>query len=180
MDSVIWKIHLCYFPLSKSFAARELVHCLYCHAFLACSFSKQCLTFITQSQVLTTPRNNALKTFWEKEKVLVTSMFSSQNVLYPIKNRFQLLGLLSSANAYNLDRSKILLSLKRLMNQITMLLYIISKKLRESREWKNGNWILQIFKHKCTVCMYIEIGFISHIHYCEHFQQFHPIYTKEL
>ena len=51
------------------------------------------------------------KKLWEKEKMLVTSIFSfSHNVFYPSQDKFQFLSLffLSSANAFNLDLTKIL------------------------------------------------------------------------
>ena len=50
-----------------------------------------------------------LKTLWEKEKMLVTSIFSfSHNVFYPSKTNFNFSATfnLSSANAFNLDQSK--------------------------------------------------------------------------
>ena len=46
--------------------------------------------FTTQSQLLTPLEKNLLKTLWEKEKTLVTSIFSfSQNVFYHFQNKFQ-------------------------------------------------------------------------------------------
>ena len=52
-----------------------------------------------------------LKTLWENEKMLVTTISSfSHNVFYPsqIKINFSVAFNLSSANAFNLDQSKIL------------------------------------------------------------------------
>ena len=54
-----------------------------------------------------------LKTFWEKKKMLVTSIFFfSHNVFYPMKDKFIILSNinfnLSSANAFNLGKPKIL------------------------------------------------------------------------
>ena len=45
-----------------------------------------------------------------KEKMLITSIFSfSQDVFYPYQNKFEVLShILSSVNAFNLDKSKIL------------------------------------------------------------------------
>ena len=54
-----------------------------------------------------------LKTLLEKEKMLVTSIFSfSHNVFYhsPTKFQFSVTFNLSSANAFNLDKAKILSS----------------------------------------------------------------------
>ena len=52
------------------------------------------------------------KTLWEKEKMLVTSIFSfSHNNFYPFQREFLYLSYifnLSSASAFNLDQSKIL------------------------------------------------------------------------
>ena len=51
------------------------------------------------------------KTLLEKEKMLVTSIFSfSQNVFYPSLNKFQFFHshFFSSANAFNLDQFKVL------------------------------------------------------------------------
>ena len=47
--------------------------------------------FTTQSRLLMTLRQSALlKTLWEKEKMLVTSIFSfSHNVFYSSQNKFQ-------------------------------------------------------------------------------------------
>ena len=53
------------------------------------------------------------KTLWEKEKLLVTSIFSfSHNVFYSIKDRNDRLCsfILSSANAFNSDKDQIMLS----------------------------------------------------------------------
>ena len=59
-------------------------------------------------------REALLKTLWEKEKMLVTSISSfSHNVLQPSKKQtsnFQSHFVLSSAHAFNLDQSKILLN----------------------------------------------------------------------
>ena len=54
-------------------------------------------------------RRRLLKTFWEKEKMLVTSIFSFfQNVFYSSKSKFQFLSqIMSSASTMNLDHSKI-------------------------------------------------------------------------
>ena len=56
------------------------------------------------------PQNRILlKTLWEQEKMLVTSIFSfSHNVSYPSQNKFQISAKfdLLSANASNLDQSK--------------------------------------------------------------------------
>ena len=54
---------------------------------------------------------NHLKTLWEKEKMLVTNIFSfSNNVYNPIKDQIISLSplILLSANAFNFDPSKIL------------------------------------------------------------------------
>ena len=76
---------------------------------------------------------NLLKTLWEKEKMLVTSIFSfSRNVFYPSQKEFLCLShiYLSSAKASNLDKSKILLfgkgnldSLVHLKNRASIDLY---------------------------------------------------------
>ena len=59
-----------------------------------------------------------LKTLWEKEKMLVTSIFSfSHSVFYPVSDRNHHLSysfFLSSANAFNLVTCKILLFGKQL------------------------------------------------------------------
>ena len=53
-----------------------------------------------------------LKPLWEKEKELVTSIFSfSQNIFHSSKNRFQFLSqiyILLSADAFSLDQTTIL------------------------------------------------------------------------
>ena len=53
-----------------------------------------------------------LTTSWEKEKMLVTSIFSfSHNIFYLFQNKFHFFesnSFLSSANAFNWDQSKIL------------------------------------------------------------------------
>ena len=52
-----------------------------------------------------------LKILWEKEKMLVTSILSLSHVFYLSQNKFQFLVffILSSANAFNVDQTKILL-----------------------------------------------------------------------
>ena len=74
---------------------------------------------------LTLPHNNdphigsLLKTLWKKVKMLVTSISSfSHNVFYPIQNNFHfsVTLILLSANAFNLDQSKILLLYNRQEN----------------------------------------------------------------
>ena len=61
-----------------------------------------------------------MKTLWEKENILVTSIFSfSHNVLYPFQNKFSIFSFtydLLSANAFNLDQYKILLYGKELIH----------------------------------------------------------------
>ena len=64
-----------------------------------------------------------LKTLWEKNKMLVTSiLFFSHNVFYPMKDKFKFLVTfnLSSANAFILDQSEILLSRNGLTHSYTM------------------------------------------------------------
>ena len=46
-----------------------------------------CITSLPHNPDLTTLRKRLLKTFWEREKMLVTSI--SQNVFYPFRNKFQ-------------------------------------------------------------------------------------------
>ena len=61
--------------------------------------------------ILTFNKRSLLKTLWEKEEMLVTSIFSfSHNVFYPSQNKFQFFShiYLSSANAFSLNQSKIL------------------------------------------------------------------------
>ena len=67
------------------------------------------LPFSTQYRVLKTLRKRAFETLWEKEKMLVTSIFSfSYNVLFIIKIERIVATLdLSSETVFNLDRSKI-------------------------------------------------------------------------
>ena len=49
------------------------------------------------------------KTLWEKEKMLVTSIFAFfHNVFYPSQIKFSVTFVLSSANAFNIDKPKIL------------------------------------------------------------------------
>ena len=59
-----------------------------------------------------------LKTLWENDKMLVTSIFSfSCNVFYPINDKSNVeiyVKFLSSANAFNSDKAKILSSGKPL------------------------------------------------------------------
>ena len=53
------------------------------------------LTFTTQSRLLMTLRD-LLKTLWEKEKMLETSIFSfSHNIFYPLQNKFQFFSCIS-------------------------------------------------------------------------------------
>ena len=76
------------------------------------SKSSICKLFTTQSRLLMIPRRRLLKTFREKAKILVTSIFSfSQNVFCPFRHKFQFLShifFLSCAKAFNLDWFKIL------------------------------------------------------------------------
>ena len=83
-------------------------------------------SFTTQSRLLTT--------LWEKERMLVTSIFSfSHNVFYPSQQRFlpyqrernNLFSefILSSAHAFNLDQSKIL-PFGRVKSQNTFIKFI--------------------------------------------------------
>ena len=62
-----------------------------------------------------------LKTLWEKEKMLVTSIFSfSHNVFYPSKKEFLFLTFnLLSANAFKLDQSQNLLLGKEVSSPLT-------------------------------------------------------------
>ena len=56
-------------------------------------------------------RKKSFKTLWEKEKMLVTSIFSfSHNVFYPYRNKLQILVtfMVKSANAFNLDKANFL------------------------------------------------------------------------
>ena len=57
-------------------------------------------------------KKSLLKTLWEKEKMLVSSIFSfSHNVFLAVQKEFLFLSyiyILSSANLFNLDKSKIL------------------------------------------------------------------------
>ena len=76
--------------------------------------------FTTQSRLLTTLRKGVPKSFWEREKMLVTSIFSFSHIVfypfYPLRHKFQfwVTFILSSANAFNLDQSKTLLFDKEL------------------------------------------------------------------
>ena len=59
------------------------------HRFFFCQIAGFCLLFTTQSWLLTTLKKSLLETLWEKEKILVTSIFSfSHNVFYPSQNKF--------------------------------------------------------------------------------------------
>ena len=71
--------------------------------------------FTTQSRLLMPPpRDVLLKTWWKKEKMLVTSIFSfSHNIFFPFikkkkKINFWVTFIFLSANAFTLDKSKIL------------------------------------------------------------------------
>ena len=71
-----------------------------------------------------------MKTLREKEKMLVTSIFSfSLNVLYPTKERNNHLSAfnLSSANAFNLVQSKILLFGKEISSPLVLAPYHTTK-----------------------------------------------------
>ena len=70
-----------------------------------------CNNFTTRSRLLTTLKKKPFenKTFWEKEKMLVTSIFSfSHNVFHPSpqKINFSVTFILLSASPFSLDRSK--------------------------------------------------------------------------
>ena len=56
-------------------------------------------------------KNRLMKTLWDKEKMLVTSIFSFPHISYPSQNIFifSVTFILLSANASNLDQSNILL-----------------------------------------------------------------------
>ena len=75
------------------------------------------LTLYHTNPIFNDPR--LLKTFWEKEKMLVTSIFSfSHNVFYSYhKTNFNISFILVFANTFNLDFSKIL-SFGKELNEI--------------------------------------------------------------
>ena len=79
--------------------------------------------FITQSRLLTTLRKKPL---WEKEKMIVTSIFSfSHHAYYPSQKKkinFSVASIFLSANAFNLHQSEIL---------------SIGKELTERYDWLN-------------------------------------------
>ena len=68
------------------------------------------LTFDHTILTFNDPKKEAfLKTLWEKEKMLITSIFSTMFSTIPEPNlNFSFTSILSSANAFNMDRSKIL------------------------------------------------------------------------
>ena len=108
----------------------------------SCVKSNFDVNFTTKSQLSMTLTKKALKTLWEKEKMLVTSIFSfSHNVLYSIlcKTNFNFLitFILSSANVFNLDQLKNLSLGKELNNLFRFEVYIF----HNTRDTKMSNFL---------------------------------------
>ena len=83
-------------------------------------------------------RRGLLKTMWKEEKMLLTNIFSfPHNVFYTSQNKtnfnFQFTFVFSSANAFDLDMSKILLFGSQLMH----LQKVLTKVSLNSQCWLN-------------------------------------------
>ena len=88
-------------------------------------------SFTTQSRLLTTLDSSLLKTLWEKEKMLVTRIFSSSHsvsALHKVNFSFRVTFILSPANAINLDKAKILTFGKELSLFCTMMTFEAPEK----------------------------------------------------